>query len=117
MVAARARPYRRGVSEFLVEAYVPRVETVAAASDTERVLQAAEELSREGRPVRFVRSISVPADETCFYLYQALSADAVREAATRAGLRFDRVSEAVSDETAPAAGAARSQPSTKEEDS
>jgi hypothetical protein len=49
--------------------------------------------------VRFLQSIFVPEDEICFYLYEARSADAVCEAASRAGLRFERITEAVADST------------------
>jgi hypothetical protein len=52
-------------------------------------------MTREGTDVRFLRSIFVPEDETCFYLFEATSADTVREAAARAGLAFGRVAEAV----------------------
>jgi hypothetical protein len=45
--------------------------------------------------VRFLRSIFVPEDETCFYLYEAVSVDAVREAARRATVHVERVTETV----------------------
>lgn len=64
-------------------------------SQYEDVSAAAEELTSEGTHVRLVRSILVPEDETCFYLFQAQTGDAVRQVATRAGLRFERVVEAV----------------------
>ena len=57
--------------------------------------RASEQLTREGVAVRFVRSVFVPEDETCFYLYEAASADDVREAVRRAELPFELVSEAV----------------------
>ena len=50
--------------------------------------------------------IFVPEDETCFVLLQAHSAEAAGEAARRAGLRFERVAEAV--------GESRSVPEPKE---
>lgn len=56
---------------------------------------AAEELSREGTPVRYLRTIFVPEDETCYLLYEAVSAEAVRAAADRAEFRFERVAEAL----------------------
>lgn len=90
------RPTLGGVSEFLVEVYVTR-ENATSAPGSEEVAAAAEALTREGRRVRLVRSIFVPEDETCFYMFQAETSDAVREAATRAGLRFDRVRKAVTD--------------------
>jgi hypothetical protein len=39
----------------------------------------------------FVLAILVPADETCFVLYSASDADAVRSAGQRAGITFERV--------------------------
>ena len=47
--------------------------------------------------MRFLRSVFVPEDETCFYLYEAASAEAVREAARRAALQSGRVAEALTD--------------------
>jgi hypothetical protein len=53
---------------------------------TARARAASEQLSREGRQVRFVRSVFVPEDETCFYVYEAIRVENVREAARRAAL-------------------------------
>jgi len=53
-------------------------------------------MSREGTPVSYLRSIFAPEDETCFYLYEAGSAEIVREAARRAALPSERVTEVVS---------------------
>jgi len=80
------------MTEFLGELYVPRAHGVAVEDDEARVRAAAAELTREGRPVHFVRTIFVPEDETCFYLFEASSAGAVREVGARAALLFDRVS-------------------------
>jgi len=60
--------------------------------------RASEELTREGRQVRFLRSVFVPEDETCFYLYEAASPGDVREAARRAELPLIRVVEAITAE-------------------
>ena len=83
------------MAEFLVEIYLSRANGVDAS--VARARAAAEELTGEGTPVRYVSSIFVPEDETCFFLYQAVSADDVREAARRASLPFERVSEAVAE--------------------
>lgn len=96
------------MSEFLVEAYVSQTSAVGTSSATS-VLLAAERLTRAGVPVRLLSAILVAEEEICFYLYEAQSIEAVREAATLAGLQVERVSEAVSDDTV--AG----QPSSKEE--
>jgi hypothetical protein len=85
------------VPEFLVEAYVPRFAVAAGTRHAEKVSLAAERITQEGRYVRLRRWILVPEDETGFYLFHAQSGEAVREAATQGGLRFQRVVEAVSD--------------------
>jgi hypothetical protein len=85
------------MAEYLVERYVSRSDTEALQLGVERARRAAERLSREGTPVRLVRSIFVPEDETCFYLYEAESSDAVIEAARRAELRVDRIAQTVTE--------------------
>lgn len=72
------------MSEFLVEAYLSRSDSPVDELHFHEVSPV----------VRFVRSIFVPEDETCFYLFEAPSVEAVREAAHRAGLQVERVSEA-----------------------
>ena len=85
------------MAEYLVELYVARSDRAGAERRGDRARVAAEQLAHEGVSVRYVRSIFVPEDETCFYLYEASSPDAVREAARRAGFTSERVTEAVSD--------------------
>ena len=81
------------MAEFLVETYVARADVTGPAKRARRARFVAEQLRREGEPVRYVRSIFVPEDETCFYLFEAPSVDAVFEAARRASLRVDRITE------------------------
>jgi len=83
------------VDEFIAELYVSRVDAAGAEGLSRRVGAAAEELTREGTPVRYLRSIFVPDDETCFVLCEATSARAVCETAARASLRFARITQAV----------------------
>ena len=81
------------MKEFLIELYVSCTESHGVERRAERAQRAAVELTAAGTPVRFVRSIFVPADETCLLLFEAASIDAVREAAQRAALPFDHVAE------------------------
>jgi Protein of unknown function (DUF4242) len=83
--------------EFLLELYVSRAAVASAGAGAKRARLAAEELDDEGTAIRYLSSILVPEDETCFYLYEAGSADAVHEAARRAGLQYERISEAVAE--------------------
>jgi hypothetical protein len=81
--------------QFLAEAYVPRDSAdMVVLRSGDRAL-AMEQVSAETAPVRFLGAIYVPQDETCFYLYQAESAEAVREAMTCAGLQPERITQAV----------------------
>ncbi len=82
--------------EFLAETYAPRDAVGTAAPCADDIALAAGEVSRPGAPVRFLGAVVVPEDETCFCLYQAPSAGAVREAMTRAELRPERITQAVS---------------------
>lgn len=86
------------MTEFIVELYVSRADRDAVGRHAERARLAAEELTREGTPVRHLRSIFVPDDETCFFLFEAASAGAVRDALRRAALACEHVAE-----TAPCA--------------
>ena len=52
-------------------------------------------MRREGLNVRFLRSIYVPEDDTCFFLYEGSSARSVRAAVARAQLGAVRVDEAL----------------------
>lgn len=83
------------MAQFLVELYVARGDGTAVERGANSARRAAEQLTHEGRPVRHLRSIFVPEDETCFHLYEAASASVVQEAARRAELPFDRLAEAV----------------------
>jgi hypothetical protein len=78
---------------FLAEVYITREDAGMVEEHARRARLAAQELTAEGLLTRYLNPILVPADETCFHLYEAVSAEAVREAALRAGLRLDHVAE------------------------
>ena len=82
------------MAEFLVELYVPRADRAGAEAAAARAQRAAEKLTGEGTTVRYLRSIFVPEDETCFLLCEAASVEAVLETVRRADLRFERIVEA-----------------------
>ena len=83
--------------EFVAETYTPRDApgTSAGAPSAGDLARAAEQASGPGAPVQFLGVIAVPEEETCFWLYQAPTADAVRAAMAAAGLRPERVTPAV----------------------
>ena len=78
------------MARYLVELHVPKAR--AAGADWATEAQAASRSVRDdGIDVRYVRSIIVPGDETCFHVFEASSAAAVEEMARRAGIRFERI--------------------------
>jgi hypothetical protein len=83
--------------EFVLERYVARTAAAAMSRAARRARLAAQQLTGEGTPVRCLRSIFLAADETCFLLFEAASADAVRTAVARAGLPFDHLAEVVAE--------------------
>ena len=83
------------MARYLAELYLSRTGSDGLRETAARARSAAEELSREGRPVRYLRAILLAEDETCFHLYEAAAAKWVLEAARRAGIPVERVVEAV----------------------
>ena len=79
------------MAEFLVESYVARTD----ARGVDSRVRCARRAAAGGTAVRYLRSFFVPEDEICFLLFEAASADDVRDAARRADLHFERISEAV----------------------
>ena len=83
------------MAEYLAELYVSRTDADGAERSARRTRLAASELTREGTPVRCVRSMFVPEVETCFLLFEAGSVEAVQAAGRRAALAFEHVAEVV----------------------
>jgi hypothetical protein len=81
------------MATFLVEAYAPRETDLARL--TEEARAAATQIGRRGIDVRYVQTIFVPEDETCFHMFDAASAEAIAEGSRYTSLRAGRVVAAV----------------------
>jgi hypothetical protein len=86
------------VPSYLVETYLTRGRSEERRASERRARSAAAELTQGSRLVRFDRSIHVPEDEICFYVFDAPSARVAARAAERAGLDPLRVVEAIPSE-------------------
>jgi hypothetical protein len=84
------------VPDYLVETYLSRGLAGERASRERRARSAAEQLAEEGTCVNFDRSIYVPEDEICFFVFDAPSGRDAALAAQRAELDPIRVVEALS---------------------
>ena len=82
------------VPSYLVETYLARGDAGGRSARERRARAVAEELTREGTRVRFDRSIHVPEDEICFFVFDAPSSRDAALAAQRARLEPIRVVEA-----------------------
>jgi hypothetical protein len=81
---------------YLVETYLARGLAGERAARERRARSAAEELTQGKVRVRFQRSIHIPEDEICFFVFDAPSGPDAALAAQRAELDPIRVVEAVS---------------------
>jgi Protein of unknown function (DUF4242) len=79
---------------YLVGCYWPGVSAEKLAAAVERAEQAADELRGQGRSLRFLGTILVPADETVFCLFDGEEAD-VRAVSEKAGVPFERILESL----------------------
>ncbi len=79
---------------YLVETYLARGNAGGRSAGERRARAVAEALTREGTRVRFDRSIHVPEDEICFFVFEAPSSREAALAAERATLEPVRVVEA-----------------------
>jgi hypothetical protein len=80
---------------YLVETYLHRGDAGGRAARERRARTVAGELTREGTRVRFDRSIHVPDDEICFFVFEAPSSREAALAAEQARLDPLRVVEVV----------------------
>jgi hypothetical protein len=84
------------VPSYLVETYLARGRAGERYARERRASEAAEQLTRERTCIRFERSIHVPEDEICFFVFDAPSSRDATLAAQRAGLDPFRVVEVIS---------------------
>lgn len=70
------------MAQYLLEVYLARSDAQGVAPS--RSGAPADPLAGQGAGISLLRAIYIPEDETCFYLYEADSADVVRESAKRA---------------------------------
>ncbi len=83
------------MSKYLVERHLPGItpEQLSAAAGAAKSTTAA--MTREGTPVRYLRSTFIPGEEKCFCLFEGASADVVRTANNRAQLPYECIVEAM----------------------
>ncbi len=81
---------------YLIETYLARADAADRDRRERQAHRAAEELTHRQSRVCFERSIYVPEDEICFFVFDAPSSQDAALVAQRAGLDPVRIVEAVS---------------------
>ena len=76
---------------FLVEHYWPGVTVEVFSAAAGRVHASAQELARNGSPIRYLHATFVPEDEAAFCVFDAESADLIDLAYLHAGVRYERL--------------------------
>jgi Protein of unknown function (DUF4242) len=77
------------------------VESHAAGSGVESDRERARLAAELGTGVRYVRTTFLPGDETILHLFEATSAEVLRQAARKAALQYDRIVEAIEGRAEP----------------
>ena len=83
---------------YLVENYHPGLGANELRQNVSRIRDAVAEMTRDGKAIRYLRSTIVPADESFLCVIEAASEELAREAYTRAGVPFERISPALLEE-------------------
>jgi hypothetical protein len=86
---------------WLVECFWPGVTPQAYAEAVGRAATAARALQADGRHVRLLDSLLVPADEFAFYRFTSPSVANVERACAQAGLPFERILECLTEPAVP----------------
>ena len=83
------------MQSYLVETYLPGSLEVDACAAGGSLRDAAQAMTRESTPVRYIRTTLLPGDETCFHVVEADSKQTVEELTRRVGLGHARVVRAI----------------------
>ena len=81
--------------KYLVERRLPGLTEQQLKAAAMRAKVSTSQMTQEGTPVRYLRSMYIPGEEKCFCLFEAASADVVKQANERAQLPMQHIFEAV----------------------
>ena len=79
--------------QYMVERHLPGITPEQLTAAAGRAKSVTAEMTQQGKPVRYLRSTFLPAEEKAFCLFEAPSPDRVREANERAQIPLQRIIE------------------------
>ena len=80
---------------YLVDRDLPGITMEQLGAAQKAAIETSERFTSEGKPVRYIRSTYVPGDSNCMCLFEASSADMVKEVNESANIPFTRIVEAM----------------------
>lgn len=80
---------------FVVERYLPHQASGTLAESVARVAALCAESAARGSGVQYLQSVYLPSEDTCFCVFLAPSADAVRQVNGDGEFAFDRITTAM----------------------
>ncbi len=82
------------MSTFMVDRNLPGVTLDQLAAAQKAAIETSQRFTKEGKPVRYIRSTFVPGEAHCMCLFEASNASLVREVNETAKIPFIRIVEA-----------------------
>ena len=79
---------------YMVDRSLPGITMEQLAAAQKAAIETASAFTAEGKPVRYIRSTSVPSESRCMCLFEAGNPEAVKELNDRAKIPYTRVVEA-----------------------
>jgi hypothetical protein len=79
----------------MVDRDLPGIEMEQLAAAQKAAIETSDRFTAEGKPVRYIRTTFVPGEAHCMCLFEAESADLVREVNETAQIPFTRIVEAL----------------------
>ena len=80
---------------YMVDRDLPGIEMDQLAAAQQAAIETSKKLTSDGKPVRYIRTTFVPGEAHCMCLFEADSADHVREVNETAKIPFTRIIEAL----------------------
>jgi Protein of unknown function (DUF4242) len=89
---------------FMADRHLPGITMVQLGAAQKAAIETGLKMTRDGKPVRYIRSTFVPEESRCMCLFEAPSAENVRELNETAKIPFTRIVPAEDLTPAPGTG-------------
>ena len=83
------------MSVYMVDRDLPGIQMDQLAAAQKAAIETSDRFTSEGKPVRYIRTTFVPGEAHCMCLFEAESAEHVREVNETANIPFTRIVEAL----------------------